>query len=193
MFAGHRRAAPRGGACAGPAAGAAERCLIPNPYPCAQAIGELTPAAADALGLPPGLLVAPGSGDNQMSALGAGAVAEGAFVASLGTSGTLFGASGSPVVDPSGGIAPFCDATGQWLPLLCTMNCTLVPEEARAALMAVQPWPPNLEQLLCRPSATQPVWLPLLCTMSCTLVPEEARSCGAVPPTQDPLSLDMTR
>ena len=96
-----------------------------------QAIGELTPAAADALGLPPGLLVAPGSGDNQMSALGAGAVAEGAFVASLGTSGTLFGASGAPVVDPSGGIAPFCDATGQWLPLLCTMNCTLVPGEAR--------------------------------------------------------------
>ena len=98
----------------------------------AQAIGELTPAAAAALGLPAGLLVAPGSGDNQMSALGAGAVAQGAFVASLGTSGTLFGASRAPVVDPSGSIAPFCDATGQWLPLLCTMNCTLVPEEARA-------------------------------------------------------------
>ncbi len=73
--------------------------------------------------------MAPGSGDNQMSALGAGAVAEGALVASLGTSGTLFGASSRPIVDAGGGIAPFCDATGQWLPLLCTMNCTLVPEE----------------------------------------------------------------
>ncbi len=91
----------------------------------------MTAAAAAALGLPAGALVAPGSGDNQMSALGAGAVGEGAFVASLGTSGTLFGASGAPVVDASGGIAPFCDATGQWLPLLCTMNCTLVTEEAR--------------------------------------------------------------
>jgi xylulokinase len=91
----------------------------------------VTAAAAAALGLPAGALVAPGSGDNQMSALGAGAVGEGAFVASLGTSGTLFGASGAPVVDASGGIAPFCDATGQWLPLLCTMNCTLVTEEAR--------------------------------------------------------------
>ena len=48
---------------------------------------------------------------------------------SLGTSGTLFGVSESAVVDPSGGIAPFCDATGKWMPLLCTMNCTLVTEE----------------------------------------------------------------
>ena len=26
-------------------------------------------------------------------------------------------------------IAPFCDATGGWLPLLCTQNCTTVPQE----------------------------------------------------------------
>ena len=35
------------------------------------------------------------------------------------------------MVDNSGGIAPFCDATGQFMPLLCTMNCTLAPEEVR--------------------------------------------------------------
>lgn len=52
---------------------------------------------------------------------------------SLGTSGTLFGVSNSPVIDPSGTVAPFCDSTGRWLPLLCTQNCTLVLEEARAA------------------------------------------------------------
>eukprot|EP00884_Botryococcus_braunii_P017863 jgi/Botrbrau1/4760/Bobra.0137s0032.1 len=68
-----------------------------------------------------------------MAALGAGAVQEGTFVVSLGTSGTLFGVSGKPVVDPTGNIAPFCDATGQWMPLLCTMNCTLATEEARNA------------------------------------------------------------
>ena len=33
--------------------------------------------------------MAPGSGDNQMSALGAGAVKEGAWVVSLGTSGEI--------------------------------------------------------------------------------------------------------
>ena len=35
------------------------------------------------------------------------------------------------MLDASGGIAPFCDATGQFMPLLCTMNCTVAPEEAR--------------------------------------------------------------
>ena len=48
-----------------------------------------------------------------------------------GCAGTLFGATPIPVVDNSGGIAPFCDATGQFMPLLCTMNCTLAPEEVR--------------------------------------------------------------
>jgi xylulokinase len=94
--------------------------------------GALRPAAAQALGLRAGIPVAPGSGDNMMSALGAGAVDHGTLVVSLGTSGTLFGPSDRPVVDPAGIIAPFCDATGRWLPLLCTMNCTVVTEEVRA-------------------------------------------------------------
>lgn len=47
--------------------------------------------------------------------------------------GTLFGATKIPVLDSSGGIAPFCDATGQFMPLLCTMNCTLAPEEVFAS------------------------------------------------------------
>ena len=48
--------------------------------------------------------------------------------------GTLFGATPIPVTDNSGGIAPFCDATGQFMPLLCTMNCTLAPEEVKLDL-----------------------------------------------------------
>ena len=96
-------------------------------------IGELRPDLARKLGLPSGVAVAPGSGDNMMSAIGAGAVREDVVVASLGTSGTLFRYSRQPVVDPGGEIAPFCDATGAWLPLLCTMNCTTVTEEVRDA------------------------------------------------------------
>ena len=34
------------------------------------------------------------------------------------------------MLDPSGAICPFCDAAGAWLPLLCTINCTGVTEEA---------------------------------------------------------------
>jgi xylulokinase len=94
--------------------------------------GTLRAAAAEALGLRVGIPVSVGSGDNMMSALGAGAVDHGTLVVSLGTSGTLFGPSDRAVVDPSGLIAPFCDATGRWLPLLCTMNCTVVTEEVRA-------------------------------------------------------------
>lgn len=98
-----------------------------------EVIGEVLPAVAEQLGLPPGVLVGPGGGDNMMSALGSGAVREGVLVLSLGTSGTLFGVSSRPIVDPSGCVAPFCDSTGQWLPLLCTQNCTLVLEEVRQA------------------------------------------------------------
>jgi len=95
--------------------------------------GKVSAAAASRFGLPEGALVAPGGGDNMMSALGAGAVADGTFVVSLGTSATLFGYSKAPVLDASGTVAPFCDSTGGWLPLLCTMNCTALLEEVRAA------------------------------------------------------------
>lgn len=97
--------------------------------PMVQVVGTIRSEVAQELGLSPDVQVAPGSGDNQMSALGAGAVHEGTWVMSLGTSGTLFGLSTKPVLDPSGAVSPFCDATGSWLPLLCTMNCTTVTEE----------------------------------------------------------------
>jgi xylulokinase len=58
-------------------------------------------------------------------------VKDGALTMSLGTSGTLFGFSGKPVIDPTGNLAAFCSSTGGWLPLLCTMNCTVATEELR--------------------------------------------------------------
>ena len=96
------------------------------------ALGGLREEWAQEWGLRPGLPISPGSGDNMMSALGAGAVRPGVSVMSLGTSGTLFAQAEHAVVDPAGEIAPFCDATGRWLPLLCTLNCTTVTEEVRA-------------------------------------------------------------
>ena len=54
---------------------------------CVQIVGHLRPEIARELGLAGDVAVAPGSGDNQMSALGAGAVKEGTWVVSLGTSG----------------------------------------------------------------------------------------------------------
>ncbi|QDZ24206.1 xylulokinase [Chloropicon primus] len=97
-------------------------------------VGTIREAVAEALRLPASVVVSPGGGDNACSALAAGAVADGTMVMSLGTSGTLFGYSSKPVLDKTGMICPFCDATGAYLPLVCTLNCTEVPEDVRAMI-----------------------------------------------------------
>ena len=94
-------------------------------------IGTLLPAVADELGLPSKTPVSIGGGDNMMGAIGTGNVTAGIVTMSLGTSGTVYAYSDTPVVDPEGNIAAFCSSTGGWLPLLCTMNCTVGTELMR--------------------------------------------------------------
>jgi xylulokinase len=74
------------------------------------------------------VLVASGGGDNMMGAIGSGNVTPGVCTLSLGTSGTVYAFFDRPFVDPDGEIAAFCDSTGGWLPLLCTMNVTNTTE-----------------------------------------------------------------
>jgi len=93
--------------------------------------GRVSKAAAAVYGVPEGALVSSGGGDNMMGAIGTGTARDGFLTMSLGTSGTLFGFSREPVVDPTGNLAAFCSSTGGWLPLLCTMNCTVASEEFR--------------------------------------------------------------
>ena len=78
------------------------------------------------------VLVASGGGDNMMGAIGSGNVAPGVCTLSLGTSGTVYSHFDRPFVDPEGEIAAFCDSTGGWLPLLCTMNVTNTTEIAKS-------------------------------------------------------------
>lgn len=85
-------------------------------------------AIAAELGIPATTRVAVGGGDNMMAAFGTGAVTPGRLAMSLGTSGTLFAYSDTPVVDPEGAWAAFCSSSGGWLPLICTMNCTVATE-----------------------------------------------------------------
>ena len=94
--------------------------------------GRLRAPAAELLGLPAGIPVACGGGDNMMAAIGTGNLTEGRLTMSLGTSGTLFAYAEAPCIDPAGELAAFCSSTGGWLPLLCTMNCTVATEQARA-------------------------------------------------------------
>jgi xylulokinase len=125
-----------------------------------QAAGELRPELAQRWGMSPKIVVSSGGGDNMMGAIGSGNVRPGTVTVSLGTSGTLFSFNDSPVVDPLGEIAAFCDSTGGWLPLACTMNVTVATEMVRsgfeigelAALeSAVNSVPPGCEGLLLLP------------------------------------------
>jgi xylulokinase len=106
-------------------------CLPPIAPP--DALFDIAPAAAKAFGLPATVKVAVGGGDNMMAAIGTGCVVPGRLAMSLGTSGTLFAYSDTPVVDPDGAWAAFCSSTGGWLPLICTMNCTVVTEQVADA------------------------------------------------------------
>ncbi|GLW47088.1 xylulose kinase [Streptomyces sp. NBRC 14336] len=80
-----------------------------------------------------GTLVAPGTGDNAAAALGLG-LRPGTPVLSLGTSGTVYAVSRHRPADPSGTVAGFADAHGDWLPLACTLNCTLAVDRVAALL-----------------------------------------------------------
>ena len=86
--------------------------------------GTVTASAAAELGLPPGTIVGPGTGDNMGAALGLG-LSVGQAAMSLGTSGTIYAASERPAADPTGIVAGFADATGRFLPLAATLNCTV--------------------------------------------------------------------
>ncbi len=97
--------------------------------------GEVAGTVRDGSDLPfaKGTLVAPGTGDNAAAALGLG-LHPGTPVLSLGTSGTVYAVSRNRTADPTGTVAGFADARGDWLPLACTLNCTLAVDRVAALL-----------------------------------------------------------
>ncbi|MDX2972895.1 xylulokinase [Kribbella solani] len=72
-----------------------------------------------------GAVIAAGTGDNAAAALGLD-LRPGDVAVSLGTSGTAFTRSAHPTKDASGLVAAFADATGEYLPLVCTLNAARV-------------------------------------------------------------------
>ncbi|MGW0243886.1 xylulokinase [Micromonospora chalcea] len=122
------------------------RVTVPVVLGPAEAAGHLDPAvlgdgAASGTAGTPGtgaagpVLLGPGTGDNAAAALGAGA-GPGDVVVSIGTSGTVFAVADNPAADPSGAVAGFADATGRFLPLVCTLNAARVLD-ATATLLGV--------------------------------------------------------
>ncbi len=72
-------------------------------------------------GIPGGLPIGVGSGDNAAAALALD-IAEGDAVMSLGTSGVVYMRSATPVHDLFGYVCNYADATGGHLPLVATLN-----------------------------------------------------------------------
>jgi xylulokinase len=97
----------------------------PVSLPRIAAPGETVGTAASGPVLSAGTAVSAGTGDNMGAALGLG-LEPGDVVISIGTSGTAFAVSEVPAADPSGAVAGFADATGRFLPLVCTVNAALV-------------------------------------------------------------------
>ncbi|MDQ2697384.1 MAG: FGGY family carbohydrate kinase, partial [Actinomycetota bacterium] len=139
-----RTGAAGGGAGAAGAAGAADAAtdaaagnsgvVLPRVLGPAESAGVTAPSPEFPT-LPAGILVGPGAGDNAGAALGLGAVT-GDVVVSIGTSGTVFAVTDQPTNDESGAVAGFADASGQWLPLVATLNAARVLD-AIARLLGV--------------------------------------------------------
>ncbi|MEV4290733.1 xylulokinase [Nonomuraea bangladeshensis] len=100
--------------------------LLPRVLPQGAAAG--TVRNLPGLPLAPGALVAAGTGDNMAAALGLG-LRPGRPVLSLGTSGTVYAVTARRPADPTGIVAGFADARDAWLPLACTLNCTLAVDK----------------------------------------------------------------
>ena len=94
-------------------------------------LGPREPAGHSAAGA----LLGPGTGDNMAAALGVGAQ-PGDVIVSVGTSGTVFAVHDSATADGTGIVAGFADATGRYLPLVCTLNAARVLS-VTAALLGV--------------------------------------------------------
>ncbi|HZI96507.1 MAG TPA: xylulokinase [Actinomycetales bacterium] len=99
------------------------RLVVPRVAGPAEVVGRTSRGAA----------VAAGTGDNMAAALGLDA-GPGDVVVSLGTSGTVMAVADAPTADDSGLVAGFADATGRYLPLVCTLNAARVLTAAATML-----------------------------------------------------------
>lgn len=87
---------------------------LPEVYESYEAGGQVSAAAAEETGIPAGIPVAAGAGDNAAGAYGIRISEEGTVMVSLGTSGVVYAPQHTYVPDASARLHSFCDAGGQW-------------------------------------------------------------------------------
>ena len=87
-----------------------------------EVIGTVKPEVAAKLGLPEGVKVTAGAGDNAAAAVGTGTVGNGACNISLGTSGTIFISSDSFGVDSGNSLHAFAHSDGKFHLMGCMLS-----------------------------------------------------------------------
>ena len=87
-----------------------------------EVVGTLTPEMAETLGLPKGVKVCAGAGDNAAAAVGTATVGDGRCNISLGTSGTIFISSKEFGVDPNNALHAFAHADGHYHLMGCMLS-----------------------------------------------------------------------
>jgi xylulokinase len=88
---------------------------MPKSYEGPEVTGVLTKDAAARTGLPAGIPVVAGGGDQAAGGVGCGIVRKGVLSASLGTSGVVFAFADTVSTDPQGRVHTFCHAVpGKW-------------------------------------------------------------------------------
>ncbi|MFD2173019.1 xylulokinase [Rhodobacter lacus] len=92
-----------------------QRAQMPRLVEGSEVSGQIRPELAQRFGMPAGVVVAGGGGDNAASGIGVGVVKAGQAFVSLGTSGVLFAANDGYQPDPETAVHTFCHALpGRW-------------------------------------------------------------------------------
>lgn len=116
------------------------RAWLPRVHEGPEVTGGLRAEVAAALGLPAGLPVVAGGGDNAAAAVGTGVVRAGVVSSSIGTSGVLFAHSDGPALDPGGRLHGFCHAVpGAYHLMAVTLSAGGALQWLRDTLRAVVP------------------------------------------------------
>ena len=99
-----------------------DQCQMPTLFESFEPIGTLIPSVAEELGLPQGVVVSAGAGDNAGAAIGTGTRGNGKCNISLGTSGTVFISSENFVCDRDSALHYFCHADGKYHVMGCMLS-----------------------------------------------------------------------
>jgi xylulokinase len=144
-----------------------ERAWLPQVYEGPEVTGRLRPDVAGELGLPAGVPVIAGGGDNAAAAVGTGIIRDGVISSSIGTSGVLFAHSDAVRLDPHGRLHTFCHAVpGAYHLMAVTLSAGGSFHWLRDTLRAIAPTL-NYDQLVALAQQTPPgaeglVFLPYL-------------------------------